>query len=159
MPISWICSLLIVVSKTETALLRVTNDLLRAIDQHQEAVLVYLDLSATFDTIDRGILLQRLTIRYGITSSALAWFTSYLKGRVQTIYCTLAEERALRFGVPQGSVVGPILFTMYSASLQDIITQHELNMYADDTQLYVIFHPSDKNSAVQKLVTCVNDIK
>ena len=148
---------------TETALLRVTNDLLRAVDQHHEAVLVLLDLSAAFDTIDHGILLQRLTTRYGITSSALAWFTSYLKGRVQTVNIngTLSEERALRFGAPQGSVIGPILFTMYSAPLQDIITQHGLKcvMYADDTQLYVIFHPSDKNSAMQKLVTCVNDIK
>ena len=89
---------------TETALLRVTNDLLRAVDQHHEAVLVLLDLSAAFDTIDHGILLQRLTTRYGITSSALAWFTSYLKGRVQTVNIngTLSEERALRFGVPQG---------------------------------------------------------
>ena len=158
------CNLHIVVSTVRRPhFLRVTNDLLRAVDQHHEAVLVLLDLSAAFDTIDHGILLQRLTTRYGITSSALAWFTSYLKGRVQTVNIngTLSEERALRFGVPQGSVIGPILFTMYSAPLQDIITQHGLKcvMYADDTQLYVIFHPSDKNSAMQKLVTCVNDIK
>ena len=97
----------------ETALLRVTNDLLRAVDQHHEAVLVLLHLSVAFDMINHVILLQRLTTKYGITS-ALAWFTSYLKGRVQTvnIYGTLSKERALRFGVKQGSVIGPISFTM-----------------------------------------------
>ncbi len=148
---------------TETALLRVNNDLLRAVDQHQEAVLLLLDLSAAFDTIDHEILLQRLQSRYGLSATALAWFASYLSNRVLkvSIKKTLSSECPLRFGVPQGSVVGPILFTMYSAPLQEIITAHGLNCltYADDTQLYVIFHPDERQSALSKLLLCVGDIK
>ena len=148
---------------TETALLRVNNDLLRAVDQHQEAVLVLLDLSSAFDTIDHETLLQRLATRYGISDTVLSWFTSYLSGRVQAVsICgTLSNVHPLRYGVPQGSVIGPILFTLYSAALQDIVMAHGLKcvMYADDTQLYVIFHPSDKACALQKLQQCVDDIK
>ena len=69
----------------ETALLRVTNDILSAIDKHQEAVLVLLDLSAAFDTIDHDILLTRLEQRYGISGSAQCWFASYLRDRQQKI--------------------------------------------------------------------------
>ena len=143
---------------TETALLRVNNDLLRAEDQHQEAVLVLLDLSPAFDTIDHETLLQRLATRYGISDTVLSWFTSYLSGRVQAVsICgTLSDFYPLRYGVPQSSVIGPILFTLYSAALQDIVMAHGLNcvMYADDTQLYMIYHPSDKACALQKLQVC-----
>ena len=148
---------------TETALLRVNNDLLRAVDKHQEAVLVLLDLSSAFDTIDHETLIQRLRTRYGISDTVLSWFTSYLSERVQAVsICkNLSDAHPLRYGVPQGSVIGPILFTLYSAALQDIIMAHELDciMYADDTQLYVLFHPSDKTIALQKLQQCVDDIK
>ena len=111
---------------TETALLRVNNDLLRAVDQHQEAVLVLLDLSSAFDTIDHETLLQRLATRYGISDTVLSWFTSYLSGSVQavTICGTLSNVHPLRYGVPQGSVIGPILFTLYSTALQDIVMAH-----------------------------------
>ena len=111
---------------TETALLRVNNDLLRAVDQHQEAVLVLLDLSSTLNTIDHETLLQRLAIRYGISDTVLSWFTSYLSRRVQAVsICgTLSDVHPLRYGVPQGSVIGPILFTLYSAALQDIVMAH-----------------------------------
>ncbi|XP_072025175.1 uncharacterized protein [Amphiura filiformis] len=82
---------------TETALLRVQNDLLRAVDKHQEAVLILLDYSAAFDTIDHKILIRRLCQRYGITDTALKWFSSYVQGRTQCIDIngTLSDEYRL----------------------------------------------------------------
>ncbi|XP_072018306.1 uncharacterized protein [Amphiura filiformis] len=93
---------------TETALLRVQNDLLRAVDKHQEAVLILIDYSAAFDTIDHKILIRRLCQRYGITDTALKWFSSYVQGRTQCIDIngTLSDEYPLDEGVPQGSWVG-----------------------------------------------------
>ena len=129
---------------TERALLRVQNDLLRAVDQHQEALLILLDFSAAFDTIGHEILLHRWCQRYGITRNALKWFSAYLQGRTQCIDigCVLSDERVLEEGVPQGSVFGPAIFTMYTAPLGDIIFTHGLNhmigLYADDPQLYLI---------------------
>ena len=68
---------------TETALLRVRNDILISMDSHKESILVLLDLTAAFDTLDHDILLQRLEYRFGITGTALKWFESYLRGRTQ----------------------------------------------------------------------------
>jgi hypothetical protein len=148
---------------TETALLRVQNDLLRAVDQHQEAVLILLDFSAAFDTIDHDILLHRLCHRYGITQTALKWFTMYLRGRTQCIDIggVLSDERLLKEGVPQGSVLGPAIFTMYTAPLGDIITSHGLNhmIYADDTQLYLILDRSKRSKDLSRLEKCVQDVK
>jgi len=126
---------------TETALLRVHNDILTSIDRKEEVILVLLDLSAALDTIDHSILLNRLETRYGIKGLALNWFKSYLEGRSQSVCVDniLSEPSELICGVPQGSVLGPVLFTLYSAPLEDIIKKHNLNLmiYADDTQLYI----------------------
>ena len=107
----------------ETALLRIYYDLLPAIDQHQEIVLILLDMTAAFDTIDHQILLDRLSKRYGICGTALSWFASYLDGRFQRVVIkdSLSDLTTLECGVPQVSVAGPIKFVMYSAPLQDII--------------------------------------
>ena len=148
---------------TETALLRVKNDILHGLDQHQEAALILLDLSAAFDTIDHSILLERLEKRYGIRSVVLSWFRSYLTSRTQTVVIGDSESRPreLVYGVPQGSVAGAPLFTFYSAPLSDVIKAHNINhvMYADDTQLYLLFKPSDRDSAIHRLEQCVKDIK
>ena len=148
---------------TETALLRVQNDLLRAVDQHQDAVLILLDFSAAFYTIDHDILLHRLCQRYGITRAALKWFSTYLRGRTQCIDIggVLSDERLLDEGVPQGSVFGPAIFTMYTAPLGDIITSHGLNhmMYEDHTQLYLILDPSKRSEGLSRLERCVQDVK
>ena len=146
---------------TETALLRVQNDILRSLDNHKEVLLVLLDQTAAFDTIDHAILLHRLEHRYGITGSALAWFKSYLSGRVQTVTVDGATSEAcdLDCGVPQGSGLGPILFTLYASPLEDIITRHELDlmMFADDTQLYMTCDRAV--DSVSKVELCVDDIK
>ena len=100
-------------------------------------MLVLLDLSAAFDTVDYDILLGRLEHRFGITGKALSWLTSYLTDRTQ--FVKVANEhstsRKLLCNVPQGLVLGPIVYSMYTAPLADIMRQHGLNFhfYADDT--------------------------
>ena len=105
------------------------------IDNKCEAVLVLLDLSAAFDTIDHAILLDSLRDRYGFSGTVPRWIESYLKDRPQCIVLDkiLSRPRYLSCGVPQGSVLGPLLFSLYIAPLEDIISAHGLDavMYAD----------------------------
>ena len=151
---------------TETALLRVQNDLLQAVDKHGGAILVLLDLSAAFDTIDHTKLLETLEKSFGITGGALHWVTSYLTGRTQTVQIgeSLSEPQNLKFGVPQGSVLGPILFTIYTTPLGKLVRSHGLSfhLYADDTQLYLSIKPSDGTSvadAKERIEACISDIR
>ena len=147
---------------TETALLKVANDLLLAADDGLASVLVLLDLSAAFDTIDHNILLHRLENVVGVSGSALSWFRSYLSGRYQLVNVNQASSSRSQvvYGVPQGSVLGPILFTLYMLPLGDIIRKHEINFhcYADDTQLYLSVKP-DQTNHIGKLTACLKDIK
>ena len=107
---------------TETALLRVKNDLLMAVDGRKAVVLVLLDLSAAFDTVDHVIMCRRLEHLLGIRGKALDWFVSYLSARSQCVSVeeALSDMLCLIFGVPQGSVLGPILFAIYTLPLSRI---------------------------------------
>ena len=100
---------------TETALLKVSSDILEKLDNKNVCVMSLLDLSAAFDTIDHEILLKRLEITYGISGTVLLWFRSYLTGRVQSVKIGTAKSKQtpLTFAVPQGSVLGPVLSTLY----------------------------------------------
>uniref|UniRef100_A0AAR2M4G4 Reverse transcriptase domain-containing protein n=1 Tax=Pygocentrus nattereri TaxID=42514 RepID=A0AAR2M4G4_PYGNA len=147
---------------TETALVKIINDLLLFTDQGNVSLLVLLDLSAAFDTIDHAILLDRLENLVGVTGTALSWFRSYLSDRYQ--FVNVKGESSVRakviYGVPQGSVLGPILFTIYMLPLGTIISKHGINFhcYADDTQLYISSKPDDKIK-LAKIEDCVKDIK
>ena len=148
---------------TETALLKVQNDLL--IDTYGGADLILLDLSAAFDTIDHTILLQRLH-ELGIRDAALDWFRSYLSQRRPSVDIngTTSSYWNLSFRVPQGSVLGPILFTLYTTPLGAIARKYQLNfhLYADDTQLYMAFKPNNAESLpliTSNIQNCVIDIK
>ena len=116
---------------TESALLRVHNDVLRALDEGKCVMLVMLDLSAAFATVDHGILLSRLSQCIRVQGSAYTWFESYLSSRSQFVQIRdiSSSVRQLTCGLPQGSVLGPILY---------ILPRHGVgfHMYADDTQLY-----------------------
>ena len=101
---------------TETALLKIHNNMLASVDAGKVTALTLLDFSAAFDTIDDTILLRRLDDRFGVTWKALDWFKSYLTGRCQRIKLgdCLSSKADLKFVVPQGSVLGPLLFTLYT---------------------------------------------
>ena len=111
------------------------------------SILVLLDLSAAFDTVDHAILLIRLETSFDITDAALAWFSSYLSGRSQRV--SVNGERSdcypLPFGVPQGSCLRPLLFSAYASKLFEIIKLYLPNAhaFADDTQLYLFFSPDN----------------
>ena len=110
---------------TETALTRVTNDLTK-MDDGKISMVVLLDPSAAFDTTDHEILLARLQSYFGVDCTALAWLKSYVTGRMQfvSVLGHDSEPIPLSFGVPQGSVLGPVLFIMYTKPLSDLIAKH-----------------------------------
>ncbi len=124
---------------TEMALLRVQNDILIHLNKSDTVMLVLLDVSAAFHTIDHNILFKRMEKRCGIKGNALKFLKSYLTNRKQKVVIGDNESTArdLKYGVPQGSVLGPILFNIYMAPLGDFIRKHGLqyHIHADDTQL------------------------
>jgi hypothetical protein len=148
---------------TETALLKVQNDILHAIDSDHTVVLVMLDLSAAFDTIDHNILIERLEKTLGIQGKALNWIKSYLSNRTQRVQIKgiQSEAKPLEFGVPQGSVMGPRMFLGYTQPLGAIARKHglHLHVYADDTQLYLEFRKEDTEVTIEKIQKCVEDIQ
>ena len=148
---------------TETALLRIQSDILTALDSKQCTILVMLDLSAAFDTIDHEVMLNRLKSCIGVSGKALEWFRSYLSNRYQSVLIDGVESDLLRllFGVPQGSVLGPILFIIYMSPLGKILKSMgvQYHFYADDTQIYVSFDVDDTEAAVEKVERAVCVIK
>ena len=104
---------------TETALLRMRNDILVSMNKQQVTLLVFLDVSAAFDTVDHDIFLRRLEYKFGIKEQAVTWFKSYLSNRSQRIVIGTAKSDSfhLKFGVPQGSCLGPILFSLYTSEI------------------------------------------
>ena len=148
---------------TETALLRVQNDILEALDHGYEVILVLLDFTAAFDTIDHSILLTRLEGRFGISGNARKWLASYLEDRTQFVSVNNLDSKTstVKCGVPQGSVLGPLLFSLYIVPMEDLFRAHGINamVYADDTQLYLVLKPDNRTSSINKIEKCVQDIK
>ena len=147
---------------TESALLRIQNDILLAINKQKVSALVLLDLSAAFDTIDHSILLSRLSSYYGLSGSALDLVSSYLLNRSQsvTIDSFTTAPSAISTGVPQGSVLGPLLFSLYTSPLSQIFTNTSVSfhLYADDTQLYISFTPDQSDNSLTLLSTTLDSV-
>ena len=125
--------------------------------------LVLLDLSAAFDTIDHSGLLSCLSSWFGFEDVVHRWFSSYISGRKQSVKIgdVLSDSSDLKFGVPQGSVLGPILFSLYTTPLTKIISAYSLvkfHFYADDTQLYIHLSPNSACAAFAQLQQCLLDV-
>ena len=119
---------------TTTALLKCTDDWLNGIDAGKYAGVVFVDLKKAFDTVDHGILLQKLA-HYGVQGHELEWFKSYLSKRTQFTRVNGCDSRvqSISLGVPQGSCLGPLLFSIYINDLPMVIDNAKVYMYADDT--------------------------
>ena len=151
---------------TEPALLKVQNDILINMDNEEVTLLVMLDLSAAFDTIDHNILIDILKNDFGVVDSALQWFRSYLAIRKQQVVIDRCKssEFMVATGVPQGSCLGPVLFLLYVSGLSEIISKHLPchHSFADDTQLFLSFKPHNllhQESAVKAMEDCIDELR
>lgn len=145
---------------TESALLHTLNHIYTSADQHrQPTMLVSLDLSAAFDTIDHSLLISRLNCSFGVRGVALAWLSSYLSNRTQIVQINSTSSNSVNLisGVPQGSVLGPILFTLYVAPICHITNHFGLDhqQYADDTQLFIAVSATNPDISVASLNNCL----
>ena len=149
----------------ETGLGRIQVYILHSLDNRNTVILVLLDLSAAFDTVDHRLLLDKLH-EIGLRDAAHRWIQSYLSQRTQTVKVDNVTSRSvdLCFGVPQGSVLGPLFFTSYCLKLNHVFEHHQLryHMYADDTRLYVEFprdQPVHATTAIDRISRCTADVK
>ena len=158
---------------TETVLLKVKSDILEAINKKEIMCLIMLDLSAAFDSLEHSLILTRLKYQFGITDTCLEWFADYFTGRNQRVIVTDSNgvhaestKRVLRQGIPQGSVLGPIIFNLFLSPLGEICHKHGISFvgYADDSQNYLSFRPIKDDITPQKactdcLETCLKEVR
>jgi hypothetical protein len=143
---------------TETALTKIISDLRQNSDANKVSILILLDLSAAFDTIDHDILINRLENLIGFSDCVLNWIKTYIRGRK---FCVslgdhMSEKHESCYGVAQGSCLGPLLFSFYVLPLSDIIREYSIDFhsYADDTQLYISAEPNDAK-AINSITNCL----
>jgi hypothetical protein len=131
-------------------------------DRKEASIAVLLDMSAAFDTVDHDILLQKLE-NLGIRDDALNWLKMYMNDRSHSTCLgdILSDSIPLKMGVPQGSVLGPLLFTIYISDLGEIIQETGIRyaVYADDVQLLVNVKPSEFLTGISKIEECINRIQ
>ena len=122
-----------------------------------------LGLSEAFDTIDQDNLFTRLRLSFGFEGKALDWVVSYFSGQIQKVCvnCKYSENTILKFGVPQVSVLGPVLFVLYASPVSDVIRLHAMlhEIFADDTQLHQSASIADINSLITRVQDCIAYVK
>ena len=150
---------------TETVLLKVKTDLLAALDNQEVSCLILLDLSVVFDTVSHKLLLNHLKYHFGFGRKILKWIEYYLSDCIQQVKIddSVSELVELKYGVPQGSVLGPILLTLYTSPLGDIRRKYgvKYHCYADDMQNYLSFKPNRKGNqeeCIRNLELCIAEI-
>ena len=145
---------------TETALLHISNDLLTACNEQKVTALILLDLSAAFDTIDHQLLLSRLSTSFGITGTVHSLLSSYLLNRTQSVLIgsDSSTSQTLVTGVPQGSVLSPLLFCLYTTPLSSTLSNTPVSshFYADDSQLYISFTSTDSSNSLATLSSALD---
>ena len=145
---------------TETALLKIQNDIAFSVDSGKAVALTLLDLSAAFDTIDHSLLYDCLHDWFGLDGTVLLWIKSYLSNRKQKIKIgdSFSESVILPLGVPQGSVLGPLLFTLYTSQVisKFNVTHH---LYADDTPIYLTVDSRNFDSSMEELTECLKSVQ
>ena len=138
------------------------NDIALSVDAKCPVVFVLLDLTAAFDMVDHSVLLSHLSNYVGVHGTVLKWITSYLSSRTFSVMVgdLSSSSSPLSCGVPQGSVIGPILFSLYMLPLGSIIARHILSFhcYADDLQIYLSVKPNS-NSSQSSLFDRIADTK
>ena len=137
-------------SSTATALLKITEDIMESIDDADVTLLILLDFSKAFDTVNHRLLIEKLRIM-GFDNNACKWVHSYLTERYQRVRIKndLSDWAAIGSGVPQGSILGPLLFSILVSDMRNCIWNGSYHMYADDTQLYISTSPNRINDTIE----------
>ena len=147
----------------ETAIAKISNDILNNLDSNDSSFLILLDLSSAFDLVDHSVLIKRLKDDFNIGGTVLKWFKSYLCERSfrVKINISLSNGVIVLYGVPQGSILGPILFLLYISEIEKIALIHGfmIHMFADDMQLYISFQRLNLIHTVSSIELCLRDIK
>lgn len=146
---------------TESALLRVLNDIMLITDTGRSMALVLLDLSSAFDLVDHNTLISRLETCVGLRGTVLQWFHSYLTNMryIVSIGNHSSSEISLQSGVPQGSILGPVLFSLYMIPLGSILKYWvSFHLYSNDTQIYIPLK-CDNKQALKPILDCLDELK
>ena len=151
---------------TESALIHIQSDISDALNKNCGIMLTMIDLSAAFDTVDHTIFIKLLHDRFAVRGTALDWFRSYLSERqfCMKFGSVRSEPHALDCGIPQGCVIGPIIFNMYIIPLERIIHRHNLcyHKYADDMEIYGEYDPSSNCDCLRirhQMEACLDEIR